>query len=392
MAMSNLDFDAIVAGAGAGGAAAAYYLTRAGLRTMVVDKAQLPRYKACGGAIPRTALDRFPFAVDGVIQAEPDKVRYEFPGRSPVEVPLPGKPVAMVMRQEFDAFLLAQSGAEVLDGTAVTGVVEEAAEVRVEAGGRVWRARYLVGADGAASTVARKLGLRRKRRLGGTLEAEVPLGDSRLRDEFGSRAVFSFGVVPWGYAWVFPKGDHLSVGIGRFRPGKVDLRSALEREMERLGIPLEGIQMHGHPLPSYQAPMWPFWSNSSQEPLSTRRCLLVGDAAGLVDPFIGEGIRYAMASARLAAEAIVRDDLSGYERAIWQEIGHDLGTSGLLADVYYRLPGLCFEIGVRNPEAIQQFVDVLTERSKHRGIGRRLLLATGRWLVKGMPSSQARPD
>mgnify|MGYP001039384575 FL=1 len=388
--MRRVDFDVIVAGAGAGGAAAAYYLTKAGLKTMVVDKAQLPRYKACGGAIPRTVLERFPFAMDGVIQAEPDKVRYDFPGRSPVDLSLPGRPVAMVMRQEFDAFFLAQSGAEVLDGTAVTGVLEEEAQVRVEAGGRIWTARYLVGADGAASTVARRLGLRQKRRLGGTLEAEVPLEDARLRAEHGSRATFSFGVVPWGYAWVFPKKDHLSVGIGRFRPGKIDLRSALEREMERLGIPLEGVPMHGHPLPSYQAPVWPFWSNSSQERLSTRRCLLVGDAAGLVDPFIGEGIRHAMTSARLAAEAIVRDDLSGYERAVWQEIGHDLATSGLLADVYYHLPGLCFEIGVRNPAVIQQFVDVLTGRSRHQGIGRRLLAVTARWVLKGMPSQQTR--
>jgi geranylgeranyl reductase family protein len=385
MAMKRPDFDAIVAGAGAGGAATAYYLARAGLKTMVVERAQLPRYKACGGAIPRTALARFPFAMDSVIQAEPNEVRYTFPGRSPVDVPLPGRPVAMVMRQEFDALLLAQSGAEVLDGTAVTGVVEGEAEVRVEAGGRTLSARYLVGADGAASTVARNLGLRRKRRLGGTLEAEVPLEDARLRTEFASRATFSFGVVPWGYAWVFPKKDHLSVGIGRFRPGKVDLRTALEREMERLGVRLEGIRIHGHPLPFYQAPMWPFWSNSSQEPLSTRRCLLVGDAAGLVDPFIGEGIRHAMTSARLAAEAILQGDLSGYERAIWQEIGHDLATGGLLADVYYRLPGFCFEIGVRNPKVIHQFVDVLTERSRHQGIGRRLLAATGRWLLKGMP-------
>jgi flavin-dependent dehydrogenase len=348
MAMKHLDFDAIVAGAGAGGAAAAYYLSRAGLKTMVFDKAQLPRYKACGGAIPRATL----------------------------------------VRQEFDAFLLAQSGAEVLDGTEVTGVVEEGTEVRVEAGGRVWRARYVVGADGATSAVARRLGLRRKRQLGGTLEAEVPLADARLRGEFGSRAIFSFGVVPWGYAWVFPKKDHLSVGIGRFRPGKVNLRSALEREMGRLSIPLDGVQMHGHPLPSYQAPMWPFWSNSSQEPLSTRHCVLVGDAAGLVDPFIGEGIRHAMTSARLAVDAIVRGDLSGYERAVWQEIGHDLATSGLLADVYYQLPGFCFEIGVRNPAVIQQFVDVLTERSRHQGIGRRLLAATARWVLKGMPSQQ----
>jgi geranylgeranyl reductase family protein len=379
--MRGVDFDVIVAGAGAGGAAAAYYLTQAGLKTLVVDKAQLPRYKACGGAIPRTALARFPFAMDGIIRAEPDHVRYTFPGRSPVDVALPDRPVAMVMRQEFDAFLLAHSGAEVLDGTAVTAVAEGEADVRVEAGERTLSARYLVGADGATSTVARRLGLRSKRCLGGTLEAEVPLHDSRLRAEYGSRATFSFGVVPWGYAWVFPKQDHLSVGIGRFRPGKVDLRAALEKEMDRLGIQMDGIRMHGHPLPFYEAPMWPFWSNSSQEPLSTRRCLLVGDAAGLVDPFIGEGIRHAMTSARLAAGAIVRDDLSGYERGIWQQIGHDLATGGLVAGVYYRLPALCYEIGVRNPKVIHQFVDVLAERSSHQGIGRRLLAETARWLL-----------
>jgi flavin-dependent dehydrogenase len=319
--------------------------------------------------------------MDGVVQAEPDRVRYTFPGRSPVDLPLPGKPVVMVMRQEFDALLLAESGAKVLDGTAVTGVVEEETGVRVEAGGRVLRARYLVGADGATSTVARALGLRQKRQLGGTLEAEVPLEDAWLKSEYGDRATFSFGVLPWGYAWVFPKKDCLSVGIGRFRPGKVKLRSALETEMKRLGISLAGIPAYGHPLPFYQAPMWPFWSDDSQEPIATRRCLLVGDAAGLVDPFIGEGIRHAMTSARLAAEAIFQGDLSGYERAVWQEIGHDLATSGLLAGVYYRLPGLCYEIGVRNPEVIQQFVDVLTERSRHQGIGRRIVAATARWLL-----------
>jgi geranylgeranyl reductase family protein len=384
--MGGVDFDVIIAGAGAGGAAAAYYLTRAGLKTLVVDKARLPRYKACGGAIPRTALDRFPFATEGVIRAEPDAVQFTYPDRLPVNMALPARPVAMVMRQEFDAFLLAQSGAEVLDGTAVTSVVDGEAEVRVEAGGQIITAGYLVGADGAVSTVARKLGLRRKRRLGGTLEAEVPLEDAPMWAEHANRAVFSFGVVPWGYAWVFPKGDHLSAGIGRFRPGKAGLRQALAAEMARLGIRLDGVRLHGHPLPCYQAPMWPFWSGSAQERLSTRRCLLVGDAAGLVDPFIGEGIRYAMASARLAAEAITRGDLSGYERAIWQEIGLELATAGMLADLYYRLPGLCFEIGVRNPETMHQLVGVMTERFRYQGIGRRLLAATARWLLRGMPS------
>jgi geranylgeranyl reductase family protein len=381
--MTRPDFDTIVVGGGAGGASAAYYLTRAGLRVLVVEKARLPRYKACGGAIPRPALERFPFDFQGVIQAVPSAARFMYPGQPAVDVPLPEQPIAMVMRSEFDAFLLARSGAEVLEGTTVTGVTEADGHVRVEAQGPTIAARYLVGADGSASKVAHCLGLRRHRRLNGALEAEVPLaGRDGLREEYGSRALFAMTMIPWSYAWVFPKGDHLSVGIAGFQPGRVDLRSAVQREMDRLGIPLDGIQLYGHPLPCYQAPPWPFWHNRPQEKLSTRRCLLVGDAAGLVDPFFGEGIRYAMASARLAAEAIVRDDLVGYEAAIWQKIGHSLATAGLVAKAYYRLPRFSYLLGVRNPATIREFIDLLTERSSYVGIGRRLIAATARWLLK----------
>ena len=383
--MKRTDFDVIVAGAGAGGATAAYYLAQAGLRVLVVEKARLPRYKACGGAIPRPTLERFPFDFNKIIEAAPAKVRFTFPGLPPMEVPLPNQPVLMVMRSKFDAFLLEHAKAEVLAETAVTAVTESRDQVQVQAGAHKLTARYLVGADGATSTVARVLGLRQQRRLGGSLEAEIPLsGRKGLQAEYGNRAVFVLGAIPWGYAWIFPKGDHLSVGIGRVRPGRVDLNAALEREMKRLGIHLNGAHLHGHPLPCYQAPPWPFWRGQPQEPLATRRCLLVGDAAGLVDPLLGEGIRYAITSSRLAAEAILRDELSTYEQEIWRQIGHSLATAGLTANTYYRLPWLCYQFGIRNPATIRHLVSVLTERGSYEGIGRRLIAATARWLLPGM--------
>lgn len=381
-AMVRPDFDVIVAGAGAGGATAAYFLAQEGLTVLVVEKQDLPRYKACGGAIPRQALEQFRFDFNNVVQATPSSVRLTFPGQPPVSLALPQCPIVMVMRDQFDALLLAQSRAELLPATAVTKVTDRDDHVRVEAGGRLLTARYLVGADGATSAIARCLGLRRDRTPGGALEAEVPLaGNPALYQEYASQAVFAMGVVPWGYAWVFPKREHLSVGILHSRQGRIDLRAALWQVMEALGISLEGVKLHGHPLPVYRAPPWPFWGGQPQETLSTRRCLLVGDAAGLVDPLLGEGIRYAITSGRLAARAIARDDLSGYEDAIWREIGHDLATAGLAAGTYYRIPRLSYRLGLRNPATVQRMLGVLSGQVGYGGIGRRILATTLLWLL-----------
>ena len=76
-------------------------------------------------------------------------------------------------------------------------------------------------------------------------------------------------------------------------------------------------------------------------------------------------------------------DLSGYESAIWREIGHSLATAGLTANLYYRWPKLCVNLGLRNPATLRQFVDVMTEHSSYEGVGRRLIAATARWQLAG---------
>lgn len=331
---------------------------------MVLEKEALPRYKACGGGVPRSVFRHFPFSFDEVVESEIAAVRFSYRDKE-VTFPLPTQPVVMVMRDRLDAFVLSQAEAEVRDATRVVGVAEEKDRVQVRtADGQEWVARYLLGADGAHSVVARALGLRQKKILGVAIEAEVWVDGPTLA-EYAQTAFFKFGAVPGGYLWVFPKKEHLSVGIGVFGQSHADLRGILRQEMSRLGLKLDGTPLYAHPLPVH-------WY---QERLATERALLVGDAAGLVDPLLGEGIRYAVRSARLAAEAIARDAVEAYMPEVQREIGIGLRRARWLARLFYGLPHLCFLLGVCNPRMVQSFTNLLDERASYFDISKDILSA-----------------
>jgi geranylgeranyl reductase family protein len=358
-------YDIIVVGAGIGGAAAAYFLDRANQKVLVIEKEALPRYKACGGGVPKSVFRYFPFPFGKVVESEIAAVRFSYRGRKEITFPLLAKPVAMVMRDRFDAFVLSQARAEVRDSTTVVGVVEERDKVRVStADGQELVARYLLGADGANSVVARALGLRQKKVLGAAIEAEAHVDDQILA-EYAQTALFEFGAVPGGYLWIFPKKEHLSVGIAVFGKSCANLRGIFRREMIKFGVELDGIPLHAHPLPVH-------WYH---EKLATERSLLVGDAAGLVDPFLGEGIRYAVRSARLAAEVIAKDEVRAYTPRVQQEIGAGLRRARWLAHLFYGLPRFWFLLGLRNPRMIQIFADMLDERASYFDISKYIPLA-----------------
>lgn len=360
--MSASLYDVIIVGAGPAGSAAAYTLGQAGLRTLVLEKERLPRYKPCGGGLSAALLAQFPFSFEPVIESQVTAIRYAF-GRDEVTVPLPPDQVQMVMRDTFDYHILQQAQAEVRQGAAVRHVVEEADHVVVDLqDGRVATGRYLIAADGAASRVARDVGLRRKKHLAAAIEAEVPVPDAVMR-RFAGRPLFIFGEVQRGYLWVFPKAQHLSVGIGAFKPGPGVLQATLRRVMDRYDIALDGARLHGHPLPIY----------TGRQQITTRRVLLAGDAAGLVDPLTGEGIRYAVQSGRLAANALAAGRPETYQERVRRQIGRSHAAGLALAWLFYHFPRACYELGVRNPLATHAFVDLLSGRTTYLRLIARLV-------------------
>ncbi len=373
----NEIYDAIVAGAGPGGGAAAYFLSRAGWKVLVLEKEKLPRYKTCGGGISTEFLaNTFPFSFAPVVETQVRTASYVIPGQPAVRMSLPEGAVGMVMRASFDYYLLGQGQAELRQGTAVKRVQEHAEGVVVETReGECLHSRYLVGADGANSVVARQLGLQRRHKMMAAIEVETPATPEALA-RFKEEALFVFGAIDNGYLWIFPKHDHLSVGIGAVRPRPGELQRRLGEVMREYGILLDGQPAHGHPIPLYS------FLKQSRAPVATHRCLLVGDAAGLVDPLTGEGIRFAIQSGKLAAEALLAGQPEQYARRVDREIKASHGFGAGLARVFYRFPGACFALGVRNPAATGAFVDLLAGRAGYAEVIVRLVGSLPGFLIK----------
>lgn len=344
----NQRYDAIVVGGGPAGATAAFFLGQAGAKVLILEKEKIPRYKTCGGAVSARVLEQFPFSFDPVIESKVKSISYGS-GNQMVTIPVPTSALRMFMRADFDSYLLNHTGAEICDGVAVKSVNEEKDAVTVTTGnGERIAADYLVAADGVNSMVGRALGLRTRKVLAGAIEVEARVPD-QIQERFAENPMLIFEGLEVGYLWIFPKRNHLSVGIGALHPKPGDLQSILKRVMQRYGITLDGDQ-HGHPLPVFVR----------REQIHTARTFLVGDAAGFVDPLTGEGIRFAIKSGRMAAEAILAHDPQRYAHQLGRTIQRNHEHALFWMDLFYRSPRLYFELGLRNPftsRALMQMLD-----------------------------------
>jgi len=328
--------DALIVGAGPAGNLLAYHLAKAGLKVQLCEKKVLPRYKACGGGVSRKALQQIPFDVSPVI---------EFPASGGV-VSYQGKPMlttftetpfaSLVNRDQFDHFLCQKAisaGATLLENCKITGHTALPDSVEVQTTRRNFRTRLLIGADGVNSRVAKSAQLMANRPSGIALEAEIQVSAKVLGAQ-GAFATFDFGAIPHGYGWVFPKRDHFSVGIfgahTRTIPKIKDILLNYLAAQPALGD-YQMMSLYGHRIPLGGTP----------QPLHNASTLLVGDAANLADAFLGEGIYYALWSANLAADEILKQwdtprlNLESYTQQVNATILPHLQYARKIADLIY---------------------------------------------------------
>jgi flavin-dependent dehydrogenase len=325
----------------------------------------MPRYKTCGGGIVERARRRLEVDLDGVFERSCERVVLgpASPRRELVVQRSHGV-VHMTMRAALDQRLAAEAreaGAEVVEGCEVRGLREVGERVVLATSLGDLQARLVVGADGITSRVAKLAGWPAIEARAPALECEVDVEPADL-ERLSAAARFDLGIPAGGYAWVFPKRTHLSIGVVRMQRGPARLDEALAIYLGRLGTaPPRHVERHAWSIPLAPRPGG----------LARGRVLLVGDAAGLADPLTAEGIGPALESGRAVAAAIAEADLepgraaSLYEQRLESELLAELRAADRLATLLYRRPRLrALAFSLRGRALAELFTDVVTgERS-----------------------------
>jgi geranylgeranyl reductase family protein len=341
-------YDLIVVGAGPAGSSCARRAAELGLSTLVLEKATFPRPKPCASGLSARALARVGGEVEPIVHDRVDTIRVELGAGTRIAWRGPECVLATTTRKELDPLLARfaeAAGARIEFGRRVRSVVSADDGVTVAAGTDRLRARFVVAADGPWSVVRRSIGLGTPPHGGAIYVRAFPRDPSRL-SPFAGSITLDARAARRGYGWIFPKRDHLNVGVYRRAPLSRGFTGALRDFLSRKSLDawrLDGP--YAFPIPTAVR----------RDGLGRERVVLAGDAAGLADPITGEGISHAIASGRVAAEVVADAASTGdapaeaYRHRIIREVLPEVNAVRAVGQLCYSIGPNALGFAVRAP-------------------------------------------
>ena len=362
-------YDAIVVGAGPAGSTTARECVARGLSVLLLEKADFPRDKPCGGAVTTRAAELLPFDIMPVVERVVFGIHLTSRRAHGFDRHSPNAISYLTQRRHLDSLLAERAvseGAVLRERAAIREVERHPSHVVVRTADEVFEGSTLVAADGANGTTARLAGIDVGHVQGLALEGNItPQGGfpEKWRDMIG----LDFGQTPGGYGWIFPKGNHLNIGIGGWKYVGPTLRGELDELVRFYGYDSDDLWgLRGYHLPI----------RGPQSPLVDGNIVLVGDAAGLLDPLTGEGIHAAIWSGRAAAQHLAEyvggevPDLDGYRRQVESELIPDLRVSRQFHDLLHLSPGLYLAIDRRTSIIWRLVCRILQGEQTYAGVMR----------------------
>ena len=328
--MPSIIYDVAIIGTGPAGGMAAIELAKAGAKIVLLEAESLPRDKACGGALTKAPTEQLlDWNFDKLIAGRANKVINMLNYERRIEKSR-SSPILFVNRRTFDlalierALALSPSTVDIRDEYRVK-MAEEFADYVTLTGPQndTIRAQYVIGCGGVKDPCIKSLGLARHARFAPAIDVEIMV-DTAVWEAEKNQATFNFACISGGYGWTFPKDNgRLSCGVVSW-DRSANMPKAMKGYLSRSFNSSEIISQKqlGHPIPPYHG----------RQRLRSPRILLAGDAANLVDPYLGEGIRYALHSGKLAAQSCLftlekgQKNLGSYEENIHMAMGDKLKT------------------------------------------------------------------
>lgn len=343
-------YDVIITGAGPAGATAGYLLGRAGLSVLLLDRKNFPRKKACAGGITPKAMALFPFDISCLVRRICREVKIVRPGNTSFMVKTKGPLCYITKRMDLDAYSLNKSMQAGCRFRKIERIIhleqdDHGVSLTLSCGGKtdIVRAGHLIGADGANSKIRRLIGGQKSCLIKlPALEADVPVKNAGRHP-----MTFDFSRDIRGYYWIFPRKNHVNIGIFSALPNGTMNRALLENyARDRLKTDIL-TDVKGYPIAT----------SCGRAHLGKGRVLLTGDAAGLAEPLLGEGIYAALKSGILSARAIEHavgrkapapSEALGWYRQALGGLHLDLRLYRCCASILYRFPKWSLAVGSCN--------------------------------------------